>query len=298
MKTKNILVILFTLLLFGLFAADTDSNQRQARLLMSQAAADYQKKHFNSALAKYTEIKKKYIALLTPLEQAKVYIGIGDAYYEIKQYNKGIEDYAKAADILETNKLLLKIQAPTQLYNRWGEGYEFDRKSAQAESVYLRGIKHICNLFGNKYSGLILLHARLGDLYLQQKKYMESYRHIAPVISCNKYLEEQSDWGKMKLYQIMTTACTHTNKLDEAINMWNKEAEFTLKLYGSDSPQMAIAYTGLALIYHQQKKSPNAIKELNHAYSILKRKLGINHKATKCISDLLQEWIAELNKGQ
>ena len=280
---------LAVVLLGGIAAGGYYCLLHQVKTIIAEAETLYLNGNYGQAFDAYRKIPTWQIALLSPLEQADLDINCGNCLYEMRKYADAIPFFARAAKQVEECNLLNKIEAPAQLYNRWGEGFETQKKYQQAESIYLRGIDNLRKKLGN-YSGIALLQARLGELYLDTGNYRVSIIYWNLVLSNSNFMKRQDDSEKSIIYRCLAAAYCHTDNLAEAATTCETYISFTEKSYGKESPQMGVAYAAKALIFYKQKKRIEAIKLLDNSYSILEKKCGKEYCATRQIAKLREKW--------
>lgn len=272
--------------------------QYQTHDIYSQAENAYQQKNYTLALDLYKKIKQYNFQSLSLFEQANVYINEGNSLYEMKKYTEAIDFFAKGVEIIEKHGLLNKIEYPLPLYSRWGEGYEVKKEYSNAEQIYLRGITNLEALYGKKYHGVALLQARLGEIYLYNEEDKKSLFYWECVLENVSFMKIQNDADNAMIYRCVSAAYCHNNKLEEALITAKKAIIFASKSYGETSPQVAIIYAGMALIYYKQKNLPEAFNLLDRAYNILVKKCGAKHSATLRIKKLRHEWKSTLHQRE
>ena len=298
MKKKTLIYLVIGLtLLFGVGVGGCYWYRwQQARSLYHQEQTAYRQKNYSLALEFCRKITPGQLRMLSELEQANTLIHAGHCLYEMNRYSDCIDYFARAAEIVEKNDLLTQIEAPTQLYNRWGESYEGEKQYTQAEKIYRRGLKMIGTELGESYSGVALMQSRLGQIYFHEANYPASLTHFEMALKNETFIKHQEIADLAGFYGEMAAAYCHNNRLSEALVFYEKSIIYTQQTYGNDSARIGVEYAGKALVFFRQGKTLEAIKLLDLAYSILEKKCGKDYRATRRIAKLREEWQTKLNE--
>jgi tetratricopeptide (TPR) repeat protein len=265
-------------------------NKHQAETLRDKAEHLYKQSDWKAALVVYNMLKDDYLLFLSPFEQAGIYIGIGNCLFEIDRYSDSINFYSHAATIVDSNNLLIKLDAPTQLYERWGIGYEAEKNYPEAERIYKDGIKAISRIWGYRYTGLFILKSRLGSIYLLTGQYHESLVNLLEVYNNKEFWDEQEEHAKALFLGKLGAAYCHNEDYENAEKIYERCLYYTRKSFGDDSRRLAIEYVGLAMVLHKQNQTSKAVMLLEKSYTYFKNNYGEQDNATKRIADLLDEW--------
>ncbi len=296
MNKKIILIIAGLLLLTVMSGGGYYLYQRhQARALYEQAQKAYLQKDYKQALELCREITQGQLRVLSPMEQANILINAGNCLYEMDKYADSINYFARAAEIVENNDLLSKIEVPFRLYTRWGDCLE-EKNINNAEKIYRHGIELFSKSYGVSYPGIAMLQVRLGNLYLRTAQYEKSLKCLEAALKNRRYIDEQDDSDRAYLYGKLAAAYCHNNKLNEALAKYQQSIEIIKKGTGENCPQIAIEYAGLALVYYKQKKITEAIKFLDLSYDIFREQCGGEYRATQRIAKLRDKWKLESKK--
>ena len=299
MQRKTIWIISIIILLAAIGNGGYYLYQRQqAHALYEQAQQAYAQKDYQKSLEFCRKITPLQLRLLPKLEQANALINAGNCLYEMEKYADGIDYFARAAEIVEKNDLLAQIEAPTQLYNRWGECYEAGNQYDNAKEIYLRGMNQIIEVYGSSYQGITLLRARLGEIYLYLGDYKKSLGYWERVIEDKNYIDEQSDSAKALIYHYTASAYCHNDLLDKSLEMCAQSSYYTKKCYGEHSDRMALEYSGVAAVYYKQKNISRAIELLDKALFILEKGYGKDYYVTQRIAELRYKCEKELSLEQ
>lgn len=269
--------------------------RHQALSLYEKAEKACQQKDYPQAFELCRKIIPEKLSMLPPLEQANTLINAGNCLYEMEKYADAIPYFAQAAEIVEKYTLLPQIATPAQLYSHWGYSYNTIKNYSMAEKIYSDGIDKLPKYLSKSYSGIALLHADLGKLYLQEANYPGSLTHLEMALNNEAFIKHQEVSDLAGFYGDIAAAYCHNNRLPEALHFYEKSIIYTKQTYGNDSARIGVEYAGKALVLFRQGKTVEAIKLLDLAYSILENKCGKNYRATRRISELRDEWQTKLN---
>ncbi len=236
--------------------------------------------HYDSALKHY-EIALNIDKLIKGNEErlSTLYNNIGLALDDKGQYDKAIENYQKALDIIESSIKENKLYNPA-INNNLGSVWISKGNYNKAISYYEKALKLIISKEGEICKNAARTYGNLGAAWNSKGVYDTAINYYEKALKTEKLISGENNPSSSTILGNIALAWNSKGNFIKAMEYNEMALQYDLKIYGGEHPKVGLDYSNIGIAYYAKNEYDKSIIYFEKTLQIRIANFGENHPST------------------
>ncbi len=220
--------------------------------------------------------KKQKKLLPTNFYMINSWLNMGNLHYAFGDVGKALEFHLKALELLQDYSMNEYSYSYIDLFNNLGNDYDESGQQELAVEYYQKAISLAQKIFGKNHILNSTFYNNIASTLTQQKKYKLAIEYL---LKAEKILlkNKGSEKTLMNVYSNFAVNYYFNNDIEKANGYFKKAEQLGIKLYGENSPSVAIVYGNMGTVYNENGDLINSSIYFEKSLIIRKDNFGIKH---------------------
>ena len=197
-------------------------------------------------------------------------LAIASVYYKTHDYNKSLEIYGKAIELLEESNISVDLLCTA--YNNVGAIYKVQAKYSKALDYFLKSKDKIIAIYGEEHPHLVASFNNIGEISLLLKSdYDTALNYYEKALDIIRDLNEKDNSDLARTFLNIGKVYEKKKDYSVAMDYYQNALIIQTNIYGDFHPAVAICYESIGMLY-------NLEKEYNNSIDNMRKGLTIRHK--------------------
>ncbi|MCF6367194.1 MAG: CHAT domain-containing protein [Bacteroidales bacterium] len=236
---------------------------------------------FDNSVDVLKDALKKSLKHLTKnhIVNAKLYNGLGRAYYRKSEFDAAIKYYTESLNIIKGlfGEEHIKLATP---YNNLANVFFSKNEFELSLLFYFKSIQIKKKVFGEESTKVAASYNNVGAVYRKMGEYDLSLEYFLKSSQINKKKNGEKNIDVAVSYHNIANVYSLKKDYDKALKYYLKSLEIGKELFGEKNSHITANYLGIGNVYLQKKEFDSALKFQLKALAVRRELLGENNTFT------------------